>query len=76
MGSQLKKFVAFFLFNSCLFCVLFIGLQNSSHKRKVDLILDKTVPLPVGFIVGASFISGSIMGSILNINFLKENNLS
>tara|TARA_A100001388_G_C28460333_1_gene352916 strand:- start:307 stop:474 length:168 start_codon:yes stop_codon:yes gene_type:complete len=55
---------------------LFIGLQNSSNKRKVDLILDKTIPLPVGFIVGVSFISGSVVGSLLNINFLKKNNFS
>ena len=76
MSCQLKKIFTLFLFNSCLLCLLFIGLQNSSNKRKVDLILDKTIPLPVGFIVGVSFISGSIMGSLLNINFLKKNNLS
>ena len=73
MNSQLKKFFILFLFNSCLFFLLFVGLQNSSSKRKVDLILDKTIPLPVGFIVGVSFISGSTMGSLLNMNFFKKN---
>ena len=72
MSSQLKKFFTLFIFNSCLLCLLFIGLQNSSNKRKLDLILDKTIPLPVGFIVGVSFISGSVIGSLLNINSLKK----
>ena len=72
MSSQLKKFFTLFIFNFCLLCLLFIGLQNSSNKRKLDLILDKTIPLPVGFIVGVSFISGSVIGSLLNINSLKK----
>ena len=72
MSPKLNKIFTFFVFNSSLLCLLFIGLQNSSNKRKVDLIFDKTIPLPVGFIVGASFISGSIMGSLLNINFLNK----
>ena len=71
MSSQLKKFLHFFIkFLYDLFVV--IGIQNSSKKNKVDLILDKTIALPVGFIVGISFISGSIVGSLLNINYLKN----
>ena len=42
-----------------------IGIQNSSGKKKVDLIISKTVDLPIGFIVGISFISGSFIGSLL-----------
>lgn len=72
MNFQLRKLLTVFLFNSCLFCLLFVGIQNGSNKSKVDLILDKTIPLPLGFIVGISFISGSITGSILNINSLKN----
>ena len=47
--------------------MLFLGIQNSSNKNKVNFYFDKTVPLPVSFIVGVSFISGSILGSFLNI---------
>ena len=72
MTIQIRKIFTVVLFNSCLLCLLFIGLQNSSNKSKVDLILDETVSLPIGFIVGASFISGSILGSIVNINFFSE----
>ena len=73
MNFQLKKILTVFLFNSSLFCLLFVGIQNSSNKSKVDLVLDKSISLPVSFIVGVSFISGSLMGSILNIKFFKNN---
>ena len=76
MNSQLKKLFTVFLFNSCLFCLLIIGIQNSSNKSKVDLILGKTISLPVSFIVGVSFISGSLIGSLLNINLSKKNYFS
>ena len=45
-----------------------IGIQNSSQKRKVNLLITETIKLPISFIVGVSFISGSIAGSLLNIN--------
>ena len=45
-----------------------IGIQNSSQKRKVDLLITETIKLPISFIVGVSFISGSITGSLLNID--------
>ena len=56
------------LFNSSLFLVLIIGIQNSSSKRKVNLIFKDTVSLPVSFVIGASFITGSIAGSLLQFN--------
>ena len=55
-------------FNSCLFLFLIIGIQNSASKNKVNLLIDETVNLPISFIVGASFLSGSILGSLLTIN--------
>ena len=45
-----------------------IGLQNSSNKKEVNLIFNDTVNLPIGFIVGISFLSGSITGSLISIN--------
>ena len=46
-----------------------IGLQNSSNERKVNLIIYETVKLPVGFIIGTSFISGSLLGSLVTLSF-------
>ena len=45
-----------------------IGIQNSSNKNRVDFLINKTIKLPISFIIGSSFISGSIIGSLLNIN--------
>ena len=70
MSFLIKKLFLALIFNSCLFIVLFIGIQNSSNKNKVDLLIDETIELPISFIVGSSFILGSIFGSFqfLNIN--------
>lgn len=64
----LKKILFSFTFNLSLFLILIIGIQNSKTKKKVNLIIGETVYLPISFIVGTSFISGSIIGSLLNVN--------
>ena len=63
-----RKLFFMFIFNSCLFLFLIIGIQNSSTKNKVNLLIDETVNLPISFIVGVSFLSGSIIGSLIAIN--------
>ena len=68
MSLIVKKLFLAITFNFCLFTLLIIGIQNSSQKSKVDLLIGKSVELPISFIIGSSFISGSILGSFLNIN--------
>ena len=68
----IKKIFFTIFFNTSLLAVLFLGIQNSSNKNKVDFFFDKTVLLPVSFIVGVSFISGSILGSFLNLTHLLK----
>ena len=63
-----KKIILNFSFNIFLFIFLLIGIQNNSNKAKVNLIVDETIDLPVSFIIGASFISGSIIGGFLPLN--------
>ena len=72
MNLIFRKIIFAFIFNSCLFSLLIIGIQNNSRKSRVDLIVDKTIELPIGFIIGASFISGSIIGGILNLQISKK----
>ena len=72
MRLFIKKFFYSAIFNSCLFAILFIGIQNSSNKSKVDLLIDETIELPISFIVGSSFIFGSILGSFVNLNINNE----
>ena len=72
MSFRIKKLLLSAIFNSCLFFILFIGIQNSANKSKVDLVIEETIELPVGFIVGSSFILGSIIGSLLVLDVNKE----
>ncbi len=69
-----KKIFFTFLFNSSLFFILILGIQNSANKVKVNFIVDETVELPTSFIIGISFISGSIIGNLLPLNFQNKNN--
>jgi len=72
MSFIIKKLLLSAIFNSCLFFLLFIGIQNSSNKSKVDLIVEETIELPISFIVGTSFIAGSIIGSFLVLDMNNE----
>tara|TARA_B100000212_G_C26922581_1_gene342635 strand:+ start:73 stop:303 length:231 start_codon:yes stop_codon:yes gene_type:complete len=68
----IKKVLFTLTVNAGLFLLLVIGIQNSSHKSKVNILIGETVKLPIGFIIGISFISGSISGSLLTIDLKNE----
>ena len=72
MSPILKKITFSITFNSCLFLLLMIGIQNSSSKSKVSFLINQTVNLPISFIIGSSFIGGSIVGSLLTFDFTKK----
>ena len=73
MSDLLKKAIFATTFNSCLFLLLIIGIQNSSNKSRVNFYINETVKLPISFIIGSSFIGGSLIGSLLKINFREKN---
>ena len=68
MSFLIKKLFFVSIFNSCLFVLLFIGIQNSSNKSKVNLLINETIELPISFLVGSSFIVGSILGSFVGFS--------
>ena len=72
MHFPIKKIFFSTIFNSCLFTLLMVGLQNNSNKSKVKLLIDETVKLPIGFIVGTSFISGSIIGNFFTLSLTNK----
>ena len=72
MSFLIKKLLFAAIFNSSLFVILLIGIQNSSNKSKVDLLIDETIELPISFIAGSSFILGSILGSLIVFNIHNE----
>ena len=73
MLTQIKKLFFMTTFNSCLFTLLVIGLQNNSNKTRVNFLIEETVKLPIGFIVGTSFVTGSIIGNLFNFDLDNKN---
>ena len=74
MSYSIKKFIFALLFNGSLLAILIIGIQNSSKKTKVNFIVNETIELPISFVIGLTFISGSIFGNFINITeFAKKN---
>ena len=73
MIFRLKQLLFISSYNFSLFLLLMIGIQNSSIKKNVNLIITETITLPISFIIGVSFISGSLTGNLLKMNFNNKN---
>ena len=72
MSLFIKKLFFTAIFNSSLFLLLLIGIQNSSNKTKVNILFNETIELPISFVVGSSFIFGSVLGSFIDFNMTKK----
>ena len=72
MLFQIKKLFFIFTFNFSMFLLLMIGIQNSSTRKRVNLVTAETISLPLSFIVGVSFIGGSLTGSLCQINIIDK----
>ena len=72
MLSPIRRVFYIVLFNYSLLLILMVGIQNSSSKRKVNLIISETIQLPVSFIIGVSFITGSISANLFKNNFPRK----
>ncbi len=72
MSILFKKIFFNLVFNFSLFCILIIGIQNSSKNERVNFIFKETINLPISFIVGVSFITGSIGGNLLTTRFIRK----
>jgi len=72
MSLFIRKLLYSAIFNSCLFALLFIGIQNSSSKSRVDLLINETIELPISFIAGSSFILGSFIGSLIDFSIKNK----
>ena len=70
-----KKLIFSLFYNVSLFLILIIGIQNSSNKKKVYLMSAETVRMPISFIIGLSFISGSFAGSLLTFKYSDNKDL-
>ena len=64
----MRKAVHIVIFNLSIFLILMIGIQNSSERRKVNFLIGETISLPVSFLIGISFISGSLTANLLKMD--------
>ena len=65
MSITFRKFLYVILFNTSLFFMLILGIQNSFEKTNVNFLFGKSAKLPISFVIGTSFIIGSIFGNTL-----------
>ena len=59
---------------TAIFLILFLclGSQNLSKKHSLNFLFNKTVPLPIGFLVGASFTLGVITGGFSSVTMINN----
>ncbi len=57
-----------------LFLIFFLclGSQNLKQRFSLDFIVNKTVALPMGFLVGTSFTLGVISGGLTSVLMLDD----
>ena len=53
---------------------LCLGSQNLGKKYSIDLLINKTVALPIGFLIGTSFTLGLISGGLTSV-LMTDNNI-
>ena len=73
MKPLIRKIFFSFSINFCFLIILILGIQNSGIKNKVKLLGNESVDLPLSFIVGISFIGGSITGVFMPSNLKYKN---
>ena len=73
MIDSIKRISLIVLFNSFIFIMMLISIQNSNYKSKLNLIFFETINLPLSFIIGSSFILGSLTGTIAISNRREKN---
>ena len=54
---------------------LCLGSQNLGKKYSLNFIVNKTVSLPIGFIIGTSFTLGLMSGGLTSVFMIKNNEI-
>ena len=53
------------IINLVILTSMIVGIQNSQEKKKITFLSYESINMPISFIIGASFITGSIFGSFI-----------
>ena len=59
--------IIFLIFFLCL------GSQNLGKRYSLDLLINKTVSLPIGFLIGSSFTLGIMSGGLTSVLMINNN---
>ena len=61
---------------SALLLIFFLclGSQNLGKKYSLDFLINKTVELPIGFLIGSSFTLGLMSGGLTSILMINTDN--
>ncbi len=52
---------------------LCLGSQNLNKKYSIDFIINKTVALPIGFLIGTTFSLGLMSGGLSSVLMINDN---
>tara|TARA_B100000161_G_C33446813_1_gene367256 strand:- start:240 stop:467 length:228 start_codon:yes stop_codon:yes gene_type:complete len=73
MILPIRKIIFSLSINFCFLIILILGIQNSNIKNRVKFLGNESANLPLSFIIGVSFIAGSITGIFLPSNLISKN---
>ena len=65
--------ISSFLINLFFLIFLLIGIQNSYERNKIKFLNYESASMPISFILGTSFITGSLLGNFV-FSILKIDN--
>ena len=51
---------------------LCLGSQNIGRKHSLDFLINRTVALPIGFLIGSSFTLGLISGGLTSVLMINN----
>ena len=51
---------------------LCLGSQNLAKKHSLDFLINKTVELPIGFLIGTSFSLGFLSGGLTSVLMMNN----
>tara|TARA_B100001287_G_scaffold165680_1_gene139204 strand:+ start:305 stop:535 length:231 start_codon:yes stop_codon:yes gene_type:complete len=65
--------ISSFLINLFFLIFLLIGIQNSYERNKIKFLNYESAAMPISFILGTSFITGSLLGNFI-VSVIKIDN--
>ena len=73
MAKFLISNIYSFIINLFFLIFLLIGIQNSYERNKIRFLDYESAAMPISFILGTSFITGSLLGNFV-FSILKIDN--